>query len=137
MRPFAVLVAFALLAAPSHAQILKVALKDPKILKQYKSAVMTVDGEQVLVGENKNGLKFDEKQITYPGNANFEIWIPDVENPKFCPYKVVKGEKSSAGGKTSIQIAGATVKSISYFIKEQSLWVQLAPGVLMPYSDSG
>jgi hypothetical protein len=122
MRPFAVLVAFALLAAPSHAQVLKVALKDPKILKQYKSAVMNVDGEQVLVGEHKSGLTISATEIKYPNNANFELWIPDVENPKFCPYKVVKGEKSSAGGKTSIQIAGATVKSISYLIKEQSLW---------------
>lgn len=122
MRPLAVLAALTLFAAPARAQILKVALKDPKILKQYKSAVMTVDGEQVLVGENKSGIKFEPTQIVYPGNANFELWIPDVENPKFCPYKVVKGEKSSAGGKTSIQIAGATVKSISYLIKEQSLW---------------
>jgi hypothetical protein len=123
MRPFAALVAFVAFAAPSHAQILKIALKDPKILKQYKSAVMNVDGEQVLVGEHKSGLTFSEKQITYPGNGTFDIWIPDTENPKWCPYKVSKGEKSSAGGgKTSVQIAGQNVKSIGYLIKEQSLW---------------
>jgi hypothetical protein len=123
MRLFAALVALALFAAPSEAQVLKITLKDPKFLKQYKSAVMTIEGEQVLIGENKSGVVFTEKDIQWPANKPFDIWIPDVENPKWCPYKVSKGEKSSAGGgKCSIQIAGESVKTIAYYMREQSLW---------------
>src|SRR5262249_41655689 len=52
----------------------------------------------------------------------FELWVPDIDNPKLCPYKSVKGEKSSAGGKSSVRIQSHDVKDIQYYMKDQSLW---------------
>ena len=89
---------------------------------------MNLEGEDYLVGEEKgNGLKIENNTWIMPPDSTshpgvFEIWIPDLENPKSCPYKVVKGEKSSAGGKSSIRIQSHDVKSINYYMKDQSLW---------------
>ncbi len=132
MRPLAVYAAVAALfafAAPSHAQILKIQLKDAKLYKSFKVGVVNLEGEDYLVGEEKGNLiKFSDGKVDLPPNSPghpgvFELWVPDVENPKACPYKVAKGgEKSSAGGKASIRVQSQDVKSVGYYMKDQSLW---------------
>jgi hypothetical protein len=131
MRPLAVYAALAALFAfspSSQAQILKIALKDPKLYKSFKVGVVNLEGEDYLVGEEKGNLiKFADGKVDLPPNSPghpgvFELWVPDVENPKQCPYKVVKGEKSSAGGKASIRIQSQDVKTVGYYMKDQSLW---------------
>jgi len=130
MRPLAVYAAFAALfafAPSSPAQIMKFSLKEPKLYKSFKIGVVNLEGEDWLIGEAKSGLKKEGGKIELPPNTPghpgvFELWVPDIENPKSCPYKVVKGEKSSAGGKTSIRVQSQDVKLFGYYMKDQSLW---------------
>jgi hypothetical protein len=133
MRPLAVYAAFAalfVLSPASPAQILRISLKEQKLYKSFKVGVVNLEGEDYLVGEAKSGVKEPQGENgkwdlpdNTPGHPGvFELWVPDLENPKACPYKVVKGEKSSAGGKTSIRVQSQDVKTIGYYMKDQSLW---------------
>jgi hypothetical protein len=131
MRPLAVYVAALALfvtASPCQAQILKIQLKEAKLYKSFKVGVVNLDGTDYLIGEEKGtALKFEDNSFKLPQNSPghpgvFELWVPDVENPKACPYKVVKGEKSSAGGKSSVRIQSQDVKDIQFYMKDQSLW---------------
>ena len=124
MRVLASLFAFLVLGGSASAQILKIELKDPKKAKALKNFCIEINDELFLVGEAKTNIEYHEDQHSFghAENKNCELWVPDMDNPRACPYKVVKGEKVKTGGKSTVSFPGADVKDIQFLIQDQSLF---------------
>lgn len=122
MRLLTALLAVICLAANATAQIYKIEFKDPKSAKKYKQHCVEVNDELLLVGEIKAGVKLDEAANKLMLSPTIELWVADMDSPRACPYKVVKGEKVKAGSKATVSLNRDDVEHILVFMNDQSFW---------------
>ncbi|HTF89767.1 MAG TPA: hypothetical protein VK843_15245 [Planctomycetota bacterium] len=121
MRTLLTGLALLLFATVAQAQIYAVSFKDDKVARKYKDHLVTINGEQVVVGEAKFSIHLDGNQIKYDGTNKNELWVSDSGDPSWVPYKVKGEERVATSPKGVLEITGSHIKNIRVLIQEQSL----------------
>jgi len=131
MRALLLLVsALAFLAGPAAGQIVAVHFFSEKDAKKFKKHLVTLNGEQVVIGEPKWGFNYnrEKRQLNFkPGDTN-ELFIADPGKPEDFAYFVVDGEKQEASKKNVLRIQGKYVEKLTLVAADQSL-----PGLTREY----
>lgn len=122
MRLLSAMLAVACIAANASAQIYKIDFKDPKSAKKYKAHCVEVNDELLLVGEIKAGATLNEARGVWELAPTIEMWVADMDSPRQCPYKVVKGQKVKAGSKATASLNRDDVDKIVPFMLDQSFY---------------
>ncbi len=122
MRLLSALLAVACLAANASAQIYKIEFKDPKSAKKYKQHCVEVNDELFLVGEIKAGATLNEARGAWELAPTIELWVADMDSPRQCPYKIVKGQKAKSGSKATAALNRDDVSKILPFMVDQSFY---------------
>lgn len=118
----AALIVSACFASSATAQIMKIEFKDPKSAKKYKQHCIEVNDELFLVGEIKAGATLNEAKRAWELSPTIELWVADMDSPRACPYKVVKGQKVKSGSKATVALNRDDVLHILTFMQDQSFF---------------
>ncbi|MEO6708722.1 MAG: hypothetical protein ABIP42_04045, partial [Planctomycetota bacterium] len=110
-----------LFATLAQAQIYAVSFKDEKVARKYKDHLVTIGGEQVVVGEAKYSIRLEGDQIKYDGLNKNELWVSDSGDPSWVPYKFKGEERVPTSPKGVLEITGSHIKNVRLLIREQSL----------------
>jgi hypothetical protein len=122
MRLLPALLAVVCLSANATAQIYKIEFKDPKAAKKYKQHCVEVNDELFLVGEIKAGATLNETRNVWELSPTVELWVADMDSPRQCPYKVVKGQKNKNGSKATAALNRDDISKILPFMLDQSFY---------------
>jgi hypothetical protein len=110
-----------LLAPNASAQILKVKFKDQRTAKRFKKFTTEVDGELVILGEAKSGIKLLDNQIQRAEKAN-EIYVANTADPEAVPYLLEEGQRVPANRKAVAMLNGNEIGDIQYYLRYTSLY---------------
>lgn len=123
MQIQSLLTALVLLAGPASGQILGVVLKDAKAAKSFEDHVVTLNGEPVVVGEAKEGIRYDavKRLVTYSSNGRNVLFVADPGKPEEVPYKVKEGARVERSKKHVVAIDGADIARVMVLMADESL----------------
>ncbi len=117
-------------ASTADAQIIAIHFKDEKAAKKYKNHLVEFQGEMVVIGEPKRGIRWlpDKGQIQYDGQGGNQLFVINPKKPEDVAYYLVDGEKVEASKKNVVSITGPNIRKISVVMRDQSL-----PGLTTEY----
>lgn len=123
MRTFLVFLALCCAASHASAQVFAVHLKDEKSANKYKRNLIEIDGRQVLVGEGRSGITYDpeKRNITYPPEGRFELFVADQDDPSEVAYRLEDGERVTRNRKLVLPVQGSHVERVTVLMEHQSL----------------
>ncbi len=111
------------LASLAQAQIFAVHFNDEKAAQRYRKDLVRIDGRDVLVGEARSGITYDpaRRNITFPREGRFELFVPDPGDPSAVPYRLEGEERVLTDRKRVIPVQGQHVARIALLVEHQSL----------------
>lgn len=122
MRLLAAFLAVLAFASNASAQIMKIHFKEQKAAKKFKAFCIEVNEELFLVGEIKAGARLNEEKNVWELSPTVELWVADMDNPRACPYKVVKGERVKSGSKATVAVNRDDIDKLATFLADQSFY---------------
>ncbi len=100
---------------PVQGQIMGIRLTSEKVAKKYKKYLTEIDGENVICGEFKSGIRFTKSgSITLFGKDYIELWIGDPKDPSKVPYQLDGEKKIAVGRKGTVKILRGDIPSSNY-----------------------
>ncbi|MFT7616652.1 MAG: hypothetical protein ACI97A_000276 [Planctomycetota bacterium] len=115
MRIFYCLLLSLLLSLPAGAQIVGIRLTGKKAEKKYRKYLTEIDGERVICGEFKFGIRYKAKgSVEIFGPKHIELWVGDTVNPEKVPYKLVGEDKVAVGKKGFVKISRDHIPKANY-----------------------
>jgi hypothetical protein len=117
---------FVILATPpAQGQLYVVYFKDPKHAKRFKGKTSLIGGEQVLIGEGKEGIRPSEDGastlFTSGSKALNELYVADPRDPTAVPYEIEEGKRKVTNRKQVAAIAGDMIGRVIFFDRRQTL----------------
>ncbi len=114
MRNIFSLVFLVLFLGSAQAQIVGIRLTTPKIEKKYKKYLVEIDGENVICGEFKSGIKYEGGAVSIFGKKFIELWVADPKSPEKVPYRLDGAKKVQQGRKGVVKIARDHIPKSNY-----------------------
>lgn len=131
MRFLSLLLLALFLGTPAaSAQIIAVHFTSEKAAKKFKKYLVEYEGEMVVIGEPRVGIRYIAKTntLSYQLQKKNELFVVDPRKPELPAYYLVDGEKEPTGKKNVLSIQGHQIDRLSMLSRDQSL-----PGLSREY----